>query len=418
MGRKNTGTIYVRPNGVVQGKYYYKRKRYTIYGNSKEEVQLRLNEIIVAIENGTYIQKEYITLTDWLREWLDTYAINKIRNGTRISYEGYIENHIAANAVGSIKLNDLTVEDLQEFFNKEKDTGSLKHHEGLSPKTLRNMRNMLNEALKLAVIAKKIPTNPIDGVVIPPAHQKQITVISETAQDQLITAIKKMNYPLANGVILDLYTGLRIGELMGLQWSDINLEAKTIRISRQLLRQGKPRKENADMYQIISKNVETSKTCLMFGPPKTDKGVRTIFLNKESFYALQKLHEYQEILNPQHLSSFNPYNLVLCTVDGGPVESSYYSDIFHRVLRDAGLPSTHMHVLRHTFATRALNKGADFNTVADLLGHTDASFTLRVYGHSTDETRRKVIQSLADTPKKPSFSMAWDELNKQKSDNS
>ena len=141
----NEGSIRKRKNGTWEG-------RYTIGHDAK------LNEKTAAIQNGTYIIPRDHTLLEWLENWLTTYAYIKVRASTYASYQAYINNHIAPY-IGGVKLQKLTTEQLQLFFNEKSKNGRLDGKGGLSPKTIRNLYNMLHEALQQAVTNKYLSVN-------------------------------------------------------------------------------------------------------------------------------------------------------------------------------------------------------------------------------------------------------------------
>jgi len=394
MNKKLKGTGYMRhrSNGMWEGQYYYDGKHKSIYGTDYNDVRSRLNKICSEIINKTYVEPSRIALADWLSEWLETYSRPIIRQSTYISYETYIRAHITPK-IGNFKLYSLTPKILQRFFNDKARGERMDNKEGgLSPKTLKNMRNMLHLALEQARDNDMIVKNPVRSIKLPKLEPREMRVLSYQEQKMLEEVLLESEEPLAAGILISLYTGIRIGELLGLMWSEVDFIDKSIYIKRSLRRQKKLGDKFEDDYEIIDMGTpDTNKTAIMIGRVKTAKSRRKIYLPDKAVDALKKLKEWQEQFKFPGNESFNEMGFVLCTELGKPIEPRTYEDIFKRHIKKAGLSHTNFHATRHTYATRALERGADLNTVADLLGHAQPSTSLNMYGHSVDDRKRKMV---------------------------
>ncbi len=240
----NEGSIRKRKNGQWEGRYTIgydsrgKQKQVSVYGKTRAEVAKKINEKVSAIRNGTYIVPRDITLSEWLSIWLTSYAYIKVRPSTYASYQAYIDRHVSP-LIGGLKLQKLTTNQLQVFFNEKRMNGRIDGKGGLSPKTIRNMYNMLHEALQQAVINKILSINVSEGVVLPSKEEKEIIVFKPDEQRAIIEAARKDRLGFA--IELDFFTGLRLGELCALKWSDIDLAAKEFRVRRTLQRMQKKR---------------------------------------------------------------------------------------------------------------------------------------------------------------------------------
>lgn len=240
----NEGTIRKRKNGTWKGRYtigydsHGKQKQKSIYGKTRAEVAKKLSEMTSAIQNGSYIAPRNLTLSEWLEVWLTSYAYIKVRPSTYASYQAYIERHVSP-IIGGLQLQKLTTNQLQVFFNEKRVNGRIDGKGGLSPKTIRNMYNMLHEALQQAVINKIVSVNVSEGVVLPSKDEKEIIVFKPEEQRAIIEAAQKDRLGFA--IELDFFTGLRVGELCALKWSDIDLAAKEFRVRRTLQRVQKKR---------------------------------------------------------------------------------------------------------------------------------------------------------------------------------
>jgi len=351
-----------------------------------------LNTIYAEMLNDNYVEPSSITYGEWLIEWLETYSKPIIRESTYISYETYIRAHITPK-LGNIKLKSLNTDKLQKFFNDKAAGERLDNRTGgLSTKTLRNIKNMMHLALEQAKANELIVKNPVDAVKLPRQQPKDMRVLSTEEQSQLESVLGSSDEILAQGILVALYTGVRIGELLGLLWSEVDLIDGSINIRRSIRRQKRLDEHYGDNYEIIEGlSPETNKTAIMIGQVKTAKSRRKIYLPEKAINALKRLKAWQEDMKRQVGKQFNSMEFVLCNENGLPLDPRYYQDVFQRHIKKAGLTHANFHALRHTFATRALEKGGDLNTVADILGHAQPSTSLNMYGHSFDERRRKFM---------------------------
>lgn len=257
----NEGSIKLRSDGryevrVTAGIDFAtgKTKRISYYAKTKAEAIKILHQAEYDIHFHDHIDPTSITLADWLELWLHTYMKNRLKQSTYVSYRGYITNHFIP-AIGSVKLKEVTSKLLQDFYNYK-----LEH--GLSPKTILNLNLCLHKALKQAMLDKYLSFNPCDAVTLPRNEKPQIEVLTREEQYQLM----QTSYHFRYGVFirLTLATGLRMGELLGLKWEDIDLRSGMLQVRRTLNRLTKMEQDSSG-----------SSTEIVFQTPKSKNSIRS-----------------------------------------------------------------------------------------------------------------------------------------------
>ena len=233
---------------------------------------------------------------------------------------------------------------------------------GLSSTTVRSVHLMLHSAFERARKEKLIASNPTEDCIAPKVQKIEMHILKpEHIKDYLDAANRRGLLPM---FYLELVSGLRKGELTALLWSDLDIQNRTISVSKQYVK-------NPNGELTLSR-------------PKTETSVRQVSIPQEAVDLLIQEHEK----HPE-----NPY-LFPSPVTG----EMYYPDsivnLHKKILKDAGLPHIRFHDLRHTFATMALQNGVDVKTVSSMLGHYDAGFTLRTYTHATRQKQDEAAQTM------------------------
>ncbi|MCI7280798.1 site-specific integrase [Dysosmobacter sp.] len=366
------GNIRKRKDGRWEGRYtagHDPATGKTIYKNVLGKTQAEVKEKLKrAIEDSAKLDMSKVgqyTVGQWMDVWFENYAKIKVRPSSHQTYRGYIENHIKPN-IGSIPLNKLTSLELQKLYKKLLGNGrverieSKKQPKGLSAKTVRNINQIISSALNLAIEQKLILTNPADACALPKLEHREMKTLPT---EQLTSFLREAK---ESGVFemyyIELATGLRRGELLGLKWSDIDLEHGSLRVQRQIAR-------------IDGEIVEA--------PLKTKNAYRTLPLSADAI----------DVLKAQKKKcGTSPY--VFPSPTGGPISPDSVLHMLHRVLKRAGLPKVRFHDLRHTFATLALQNGVDIKTVSGMLGHFSAGFTLDTYAHVTTSAQKEAANTM------------------------
>ncbi len=291
-------------------------------------------------------------LNQWLDIWLNKYQKNTIKYKTYLSYQNMIRLHINP-MLGNYELKQLNVSILQDFINEKLAHGNVMNGKSLSANTLLAITSLLKNALKLALKLELITKDCFSFLFIPNIKQKEVNVFSLKEQKKIENYCLNASKDNYFGIVLCLYTGIRIGELLALTWNDIDFKNKLLYI-RHTLTQVK----------------QDEKNILILDEPKTRKSKRVIPL---SITLIRYLKEIKK-------KSFSNY--IITTRNHSFVSIRSYQRTYEKILKRCHISYKNFHVLRHTFATRALENGMDVKTLSEILGHTNATITLNRYAHS------------------------------------
>ena len=367
------GSIRKRKDGRWEGRYTAGRDPETgkaitknVLAKTQKECREKLQKAIEDTAGLDLAKAGQYTVGQWLDVWFENYAKLKVRPSSHQTYRGYIDNHIKPN-IGHIPLSKLTSLDVQKLYKKLLSGGRVKRIEakrqpkGLSAKTVRNLNQVISSAMDFAIAQKLILTNPTDGCALPKLeHREMKTLPAEQLASFLQEARESGVFEL---YYIELATGLRRGELLGLKWEDLDLVRGEMRVCRQVTR-------------IKGDVVEA--------PLKTKNAYRTLPLSEDTVGVLKA--QKQKADN-------SPW--VFPSPTGGPISPDSVLHMLHRVLKRAGLPMVRFHDLRHTFATLALQNGVDVKTVSGMLGHFSAGFTLDTYAHVTTAAQREAARTMS-----------------------
>ena len=362
------GSIRKRKDGRWEGRYTAGRDPVTgkaIYKNVLGKTQAEVKEKLKsAIEKNSAIslRTEQYTFGQWLDTWMENYAKLQVRASSYKTYQGFIENHIRP-ALGKIPLEKLTAMDLQRLYKHLLESGRVECTEsrskpkGLSVKTARNINQMISSALNCAVEQRLIPANPTKGCVLPKLERKEMKILPPESLGTFFEEARRSG--MFELYYIDLATGLRRGELLGLKWSDIDLDKGIIHVRRQVLRQ------NGEVVEA---------------PLKTKNSYRNIAIGADAVKVLKGIEQKDEHVFP------SPY--------GGPMSPDSVLHMLQRVLKRAGLERIRFHDLRHTFSVLALQNGVDVKTLSAMLGHYSAGFTLDTYAHVTTSMQKQAANAV------------------------
>lgn len=334
------------------------------------------------------IENEETTVKEWIKIYLEVYrrGNEKIRKNTMYTYESYAELHIYPH-LGDIKLNKLTTTQIQKFYNHLYQDGHTVKSGGLSPKTVDRIHALISGALNQAVESGVIPKNVARATErrkyksnpMPPFKLEDVQKILKYSQDEWI-------YP---AILLDVYTGLRRSELLGITWDDVDFEAKTIQINKGF---------------TIQADRKSGTTAYDFGPPKTLESEREVPINDSVVAELKKRKiRLQEIALSVGIEGYNPMNLVFAKKDGSPTTPSSFASDFKRIMRLAGLKGEELkggiHRMRHSFVTISLRQNAKLENVQRMMGHADPAITLNIYREVSIEDKAEAQDIVANALK-------------------
>ncbi len=288
----------------------------------------------------------------WLNTWLDVYVKPTVKIRTYEKYEQIARTRIA-NELGDLEVDDLTLQVLQTYVINL----GLK----FSPNSINGTITVLQKSLKMAEMLGFTKKSYANSIKRPKVEEKRVDAFSFVEQKRIEQYILSKKSKKLYGVIISLYTGLRIGELLALEWSDIDFTKKVISVTKSC-HYGK------DLNGKPKRIVEM---------PKTVSSVRLIPISQGLLAFFKELKKD----NPKY---------VLCD-KGKPILTRSYQNTFTIMLNKLNIEHKGFHSLRHTFATRAIESGMDVKTLSELLGHKNANITLNRYAHSLIEHKKNVI---------------------------
>lgn len=361
----------------------WKQKTRTFRG-TKKQADAELAKIVNSLNDGSYVEPSKITVREFLERWLRDYVdLHVPKENTRIAYRVIVNSHLIPS-LGAIPLAKLTAVKVQEYYRETLANGRLKGTgttgtsertgKPLGAKTVHNHHLALHKALESAVKWGLVARNAADAADPPRKPQTEMTTWTPAEAVTFLTAAKESgnrHYPLFAAM---LYTGARLGELLGARWADVDLDTGTI---------------------IVQQTLEKSGKAPRFGTPKSKKSRRAIPLPPElgAILRLWKAQQNEEklLLGPD----YRDLGLVFTIPGGGPINGdNLRKQTFGRLVTLAGVRRVRPHDLRHCYASTLLAAGVPLKTVSELLGHSSVSITADIYGHLTLDTKREAVNRL------------------------
>ncbi len=356
-----------------------KQKKKSFYGKTQGEALSKMREFLRYVEVAPNANN--ITFGQWYYTYLFEFRKQDLKPSSFERYYGIYTKYIKSNPkLSNCQLSKLKTATIQSYYNTLLNEGS-------KPSTIQSInrffRSCLNEAVKQDYIIK----NPCVYVTLPKDNtlkedNEKVVFLTKEEQDKFITAIK--GHKNETLFLLDLGTGLREGELLGLKWSDIDLKAMSLKVNRSIKRVPVVDKitNKARTYEIVEQT------------PKTKNSVRVVPIPIKIVAALKKHKHEQNKIKIENKDVWNDNNYVFCNDVGNPLDSKQPLRQFQSILKKINIQEMKFHALRHTYATRLFENGVEAKTVQMLLGHSDITTTLDTYVHVTQDKKIEAIEKI------------------------
>lgn len=342
--------------------------RKTVYGKTEHEAIAKAQKLRVDFnESGVYTEPSKLTVGQWLDVWHQAY-LGHVKPNTVVTYETCIRVHLKPS-LGHIKLVALSPHTIQAVYNKMQQGEDGRG--GMSAKTVRLHHGVLHSALDKAVALGYIQQNPSDAksVTLPRVERREMTVIKDDDVPRFLDAIK--GHQFESVFLVDMFTGLRQSEVLGLTWDCVDFNNDTLLIKQQFKRERK------------------KKGGYGFAPLKTDR-MRTITASQFVMNLLRQQRMKQREWQLQAGGAWNNnHNLVFTNEVGRFLRGGTVYENLKRIVRALGLDSVRFHDLRHSFALLSLENGDDIKTLQENLGHGKISTTLDIYGHVSERMKKE-----------------------------
>ncbi len=303
---------------------------------------------------------------EWLKKWLENYVKPTSKHRTYMHYSEIARQHITPG-IGACEMSELTPYRLQCFVTEQSCNGNLKNGQGLASNTVNSVITVMQNSLRTAYSLGYVNSYTADKIRRPRAQEKRVECFTYAEQKQIEGYILNSKKEKLFGILLCLYTGLRLGELLALEWADIDFEKAELSVNK-TCHDGKD--ENGVFGRITDR-------------PKTPSSVRTVPLPRQMLPLLcdakKKSRSVYVVSSGEKAMAFRSYQR---TFDG--------------ILKKINIPHKGFHSLRHTFATRALECGMDVKTLSEILGHKSPTVTLNRYVHSLMEHKRDMMNLVGE----------------------
>ena len=374
---KGEGTIRKRVDGRWEGWFAIgkdengKTKRKSVTAKTKAECQEKLikaqeqyDEEQKILSSHTYLTDSNPTLETWYDIWINTFCKGVIKDYTVVGYSSRFKLYILPE-FGKMKLSEISTVACQQFLVNLLNNGRIRDRKGrgksLSIYTVKGVQRTLNVCLEKAVDEGLIIKNPCSKVKLPITSKPEMKTLKKEELGVFLEETKKSN--CYEFYYLELTTGMRLGEICALEWTDLDVENKTISV-------------NKSARKLNGKIVITT--------PKTKSSIRKIQINDDLVDLLLAMREKQIVSK-----------YIFPSPETGDIrDMPAVTRKLHRIQDRAGLPRIRFHDLRHTFATLTLEAGVDVKTVSHMLGHTDAGFTMNTYMHVTDDMQKNAANKM------------------------
>lgn len=379
-GRKRKKTRRGNGEGAIYERKDRKRKwvgsvdlpngrRRTFSAITKEEVQDWLKKATLEAQQGILLPAADETLAQYLERWLRDEASQRLRPRTLRRYTELIRLHVIPS-IGNVRLDKVGRPHLLRLYREAGE-------KGLCPATVHYIHRVLHVAFRDAIRGDHIARNPCDLVDPPPKEDPDVVPFTKDEAAAVLRAAQ--GHRLYALLLMALLTGMRQGEILGLQWEDLDLDPEKAQGLAQIRR---------SLGYLTGRG-------FIFGPPKTAKSRRRVSLSPSVVSALVVHRERQNEERAAAGAAWREHGLVFCSRNGSPIHhSNLYHRLFQPIVKELGIVGKNFHGLRHTCATLMYARGDELKTISDLLGHSSVRITADLYAHPVIEVQRQAVQGL------------------------
>lgn len=374
-GKKLPPGITIRPDGRYMGRFRFDGERYTVYDLELKEVKRKLADLKYEVEHGLFAKQENITVSGWFDIWIKEYKEPTVKRGTVGVYRDNFNSYLK-DPIGKKKLKDIRPEHIQKIYNDL-------NKKGYSRNTIELVSVVLSGMYKQALKNKIIRENPVPLATLPKAEEhKEPRVMTVNEQKQFLEYAKD-SY-IHDMFELALSTGMRSGELRGLEWKNVDLKNKVIHVYRTLV------------YVNNDYHLDTPKTASSRRDIPMLDNVVTLLKQRKKKQAEERL-----LMGDKWRSKEGLENLVFTTETGYPINRDMLKQEVNRVIDNIHKDKVKFehitpHTFRHTFATRCIENGMPPQVLKTLLGHSKLSMTMDLYSHVLPNTKAAEIQRIAN----------------------
>lgn len=337
----------------------------SVYGKSYKEVKEKLLFAKHLQTIGNIPKNTDIRFASVLKLWEETNQV-RLKGGSKRRYDYLIKTHIIPK-LGALKLSQITSSKINTFLNEKLNNGRIDGSGGLSASYVNGITVIVNAAINFAVAEFMCP--PLRTPILKPHYdKKEIEILSADEQKKIENYVRKYTTSTGIGILITLYTGLRIGEICALSWKDIDFENEVIHVRHTVAR-------------VNSESECESNSRLIIDEPKTKASKRDIPISSNILELLSKYREQSK------------YEYVVSDKSGFTSPRTYEYR-YHKILKHCGITSVNYHTLRHTFASRCVEVGVDIKSLSEILGHGNTSITLNTYVHSSIMQKKAQLEKL------------------------
>ena len=353
-------------------------KRKQFYGKTQKEVKEKMDSFKSKLNSGILDFDDNLTLEKWFYRWLFEFRKNDLKPSSFERYEGIYRNYIKGSFIGKIKLVELRTIHIQKYYN------DLISEKNKSSTTIKSINKYLKSCLSAAVKENYILKNWCSNVTIPKdtIEKNDESYLSFSIEEQKLFLSLIKDHRLYALFLIAFSTGLRQGELLALNWHDIDFVSNTININKSIKR------------VTITKSDGSKESIQLIQSPKTKSSIRTVPIPTNIISEL-KFHQSRQSLEKALCgNAYEDNNLVFATPLGTPIDSRNLTKAYKRLLIKHNIPYKKFHSIRHSYATRLFEANVPIKTIQTLMGHSSITVTMNIYTHVNETLKVKAIDAI------------------------